>query len=135
MPKCLYCKKVFINQKALVIHTNLVEITNRVLNNQNKLERQNLSVKKDMNYKQHCFKYNLNNGLEEINSNINSFIENQNPNRSIEEQIIELFNQSDSQSNDQSDSQSNDHSDFQSNNHNNSQSNNHSNSQSNISDA
>ncbi|CAG8754746.1 1849_t:CDS:1, partial [Cetraspora pellucida] len=51
------------------IHTNLVEITNRVLNDQNKLERQNLSVKKDMNYKQHCFKYNLDNSLGEINSN------------------------------------------------------------------
>ncbi|CAG8798331.1 12994_t:CDS:2 [Cetraspora pellucida] len=110
MPKCLYFKKVFINQQALgnhvkkhldnsdedlsflnkVIHTNLVEITNRILIDQNKLERQNLSVKKDINYKQHCFKYNLDNSLKEINSN-----------------VIELFDQSDSQSNNHSDSQSN----------------------------
>ncbi|CAG8722711.1 5237_t:CDS:2 [Cetraspora pellucida] len=186
MPKCLYYKKVFINQQALgnhikkhlddsnedlslpnkVIHTNLVEITNRVLNDQNKLESQNLFVKKDMNYKQHCFKYNLDNSLGEINFNVNSFVENQNPSilsfnyindirnyesqdieffnyndfqsntsdRSIEKQVIELFDQSDSQSNDYSDSQSNDHSDSQSNDHSNSQSNDHSDSQSNTSD-
>ncbi|CAG8649390.1 2571_t:CDS:2 [Cetraspora pellucida] len=140
MPKCLYCKKVFINRQALgnhvkkhlddsdedlslpnkAIHTNLVEITNRVLNNQNKLERQNLSVKKDMNYKQHCFKYNLDNSLEEINSNDVEFFDyndfqSNTSDGSIEEQVIELFDQSDSQSNDHSDSQSNDHSDSQSN--------------------
>ncbi|CAG8605001.1 33176_t:CDS:2 [Gigaspora margarita] len=76
------------------VYTNVVEITNRVLNDQNKFEEQNLA-RIDTNY----IKYNLNNNLEffdysDIQSNISD--------ESTEERDIGLFDQSD-----HSDSQSN----------------------------
>ncbi|CAG8710140.1 4298_t:CDS:1 [Cetraspora pellucida] len=131
MPNCLYCKKVFMNRQVLGNHIkkhlddsnedlplpnqtnriNLVEITTRILNNQNKLERQNLS-KTDTNYKQICFERNLDNSLRDINSNVYGSIEQQNPStssfncisdiqnfESIEEQDVEFFDYSDLQSN------------------------------------
>ncbi|CAG8806111.1 7142_t:CDS:2, partial [Cetraspora pellucida] len=144
MPKCLYCKKVFINQQALGNHVKKhLDDSDEDLSLPNKVIYTNLVKITD---------------LGEINSNINSFVENQNPSvssfncinniRNYESQDVEFFDYTDFQSNtsdgsieeqvielfDQSDSQSNDHSDFQSNDHSDSQSNNHSDSQSNISD-
>ncbi|RIB26737.1 hypothetical protein C2G38_2029966 [Gigaspora rosea] len=89
------------------VHTNLVEITNRVLNDQNKLEEQNL-VRTDTNYIEHSLNNSLNEDLEFVDY---SDIQNNISDESTEEQDVELFdhsNYSDSQSNtsDRSDRQS-----------------------------